>query len=187
MGRLTLGAREGIPKWRSWSCRTWTMRTGACARVPTVVGGAGRQVGGAGWQVGGAAEAFLVSLSVVPRLPRWLSRNAGAAGSIPKSGRSSGVGNGNPLQYSCLENSMHRGDWRAAVHGVGKSHIRWSTHTGLLYQVHHLDDLYLFLYLFIFISLSLSLPHLQTGTSYPQALTFFQDLRVPLGCWLNLG
>ena len=37
------------------------------------------------------------------------------------SGRSSGGGNGNPLQYSCLENSVHRGAWRATVHRVAKS------------------------------------------------------------------
>ena len=42
-------------------------------------------------------------------------------GSSPGSGRSSGVGNGNPLQYSCLENSMDRGAWRALVHGVANS------------------------------------------------------------------
>ena len=36
-------------------------------------------------------------------------------------GRSPGEGNGNPLQYSCLENSMDRGAWRATVHGVAKS------------------------------------------------------------------
>ena len=36
------------------------------------------------------------------------------------SGRSLGKGNGNPFQYSCLENSMNRGAWRAIVHGVGK-------------------------------------------------------------------
>ena len=40
--------------------------------------------------------------------------------SIPGSGRSPGIGNGNPLQYSCLENSMDRGAWRAIVHGVSK-------------------------------------------------------------------
>ena len=39
-------------------------------------------------------------------------------GSIPGSGRSSGEGNGNPLQYSCLENPMDRGAWWAIVHGV---------------------------------------------------------------------
>ena len=39
-------------------------------------------------------------------------------GSIPRSGRFPGVGNGNPPQYSCLENSVDRGAWRAIVHGV---------------------------------------------------------------------
>ena len=48
--------------------------------------------------------------------------NAGDPGLIPWSGRSPGEGNGNPLQYSCLENSTDRGDWRATVHGVAKSH-----------------------------------------------------------------
>ena len=42
-------------------------------------------------------------------------------GSIPGSGRSPGVENGNPLQYSCLGNSMDRGAWQATVHGVTKS------------------------------------------------------------------
>ena len=41
-------------------------------------------------------------------------------GSIPGLGRSPGEGNGNPLQYSCLENSMDRGTWWATVHGVHK-------------------------------------------------------------------
>ena len=41
-------------------------------------------------------------------------------GSIPGSGRSSGEGNGNPLQYSCLESPMDRGAWWATVHGVAK-------------------------------------------------------------------
>ena len=43
------------------------------------------------------------------------------ASSIPGSERSSGGGHGNPLQYSCLENPMERGAWRATVHGVAKS------------------------------------------------------------------
>ena len=42
-------------------------------------------------------------------------------GSIPESGRSPGEGNGYPLQYSCLENPMDRGAWRAIVHGATKS------------------------------------------------------------------
>jgi len=41
-------------------------------------------------------------------------------GSIPELGRSSGVGNGNLLQYSCLENSMGRRAWWATIHGVAK-------------------------------------------------------------------
>ena len=50
--------------------------------------------------------------------------------SIPGSGRSPGGGDGNPLQYSCLENPMDRGAWRAAVHGLAKSQTRLSdTHT----------------------------------------------------------
>ena len=47
--------------------------------------------------------------------------NAGHPGSVPGSGRSLGEGNGNPLQYSCLENSMDRGAWWAIVHGVTES------------------------------------------------------------------
>ena len=49
-----------------------------------------------------------------------LLANARVEGSIPGSGRSPGDGNGNPLQYSCLENPMARGAWRATVHGVTK-------------------------------------------------------------------
>ena len=47
--------------------------------------------------------------------------NAGDAGSIPGSGRSSGEGNDNPLQYSCLEDSMDRGAQRATDHGIAES------------------------------------------------------------------
>ena len=45
-------------------------------------------------------------------------------GLIPGSGRSPGEGNGNPPQYSCLENTMDRGAWWARVHGVAKSQTR---------------------------------------------------------------
>ena len=48
------------------------------------------------------------------------SANAGDSGSIPGLGRSPAEGNGNPLQYSCLENPMNRGAWWATVHGVAK-------------------------------------------------------------------
>ena len=47
--------------------------------------------------------------------------NAGDTGSIPGSGRSSGGGHGNPLQYSCLENPMDGGAGQAVAHGVAKS------------------------------------------------------------------
>ena len=46
--------------------------------------------------------------------------NVGALGSIPGLGRSPGEGNDNPFQYSCLENPMDKGTWRATVHGVTK-------------------------------------------------------------------
>ena len=87
-------------------------------------------------------------------LPRWHSgknppANAGDArdvGSTPGSGRSPGREHGNPLQYSCLENPMNRGAWRATVHGVthSQTRLKWlSTHishtvrcTGLRCIVH---------------------------------------------------
>ena len=46
--------------------------------------------------------------------------NAGDLGSLPGLGRSPGEGNGNPLQYSCLENPKDRGAWWATVHGVAR-------------------------------------------------------------------
>ena len=55
--------------------------------------------------------------------------NAGNVGWIPGSGRSSEVGNGNPLQYSCLKNPMDRRAWKTTVPGVTKSQTQLSTHT----------------------------------------------------------
>ena len=52
--------------------------------------------------------------------------NAGDLGLITGLGRSPGGGHGNPLQYSCLENLMDRGDWWATVHGVTKSQTQLS-------------------------------------------------------------
>ena len=49
-----------------------------------------------------------------------LPANAGNVGLIPRLERSPGEGNGNPLQYSCLENPMETGAWQAIVHGVVK-------------------------------------------------------------------
>ena len=63
--------------------------------------------------------AFKVAV-VVKNLPA----NAGDADMIPGLGRSPGGGHGNPLQYSCPENHMDRGAWRAAVHGATKSRIQ---------------------------------------------------------------
>ena len=64
-------------------------------------------------------------LKIYLGLPSWLSGKKLACqcsrhGFNPGSGRSPGEGNGNPLQYSCLENPMHRGAWRATIHGVTK-------------------------------------------------------------------
>ena len=58
------------------------------------------------------------------------ARDIKDVGSIPGSGKSLGEGNGNPLQYSCLENPTDRGAWQATVHRVAESTrpSRWSTH-----------------------------------------------------------
>ena len=53
--------------------------------------------------------------------------NAGDQGLIPGSGRSPREGNGNPVQYFGLENSMDRGDWWATIHGVAKSQTQRKT------------------------------------------------------------
>ena len=55
--------------------------------------------------------------------------NAGNLGSILGLGRCPGEGNGNPLQYSCLENPMAREAWRATVHGVARVRHNWGTNT----------------------------------------------------------
>jgi len=70
--------------------------------------------------------------SLVVQLVKNLPANVGDTGdvgSISGLGRSPGEGNGNPLQYSCLENSMNRGAWWARVHGVMKNLTQLSGHT----------------------------------------------------------
>ena len=61
---------------------------------------------------------YLFRTSHLAQEVKNLLANAGDAGSIPGSGRFPGEGNGFPLQYSCLEDSMNRGVWEAAVHEV---------------------------------------------------------------------
>ena len=66
------------------------------------------------------------------RLPWWLSgkesaHSMGDLGSIPGLGRSPGKGNGNPLQYSCLGNSMDRGTWRVTAHELQRVQHDWAT------------------------------------------------------------
>ena len=56
----------------------------------------------------------------------------GDTGSIPGLGRSPGEGNGNPLQYSCLNNPMDKGEWWATVHGVTKNQTRLSVQHSLV-------------------------------------------------------
>ena len=80
---------------------------------------------GGGRGVGGAVFAFCIEISslvaqLVKNLPAMKETTSSARdlGLIPGLGRSPGEGNGNPLQYSCLKNSMDRGAWWAKVHGV---------------------------------------------------------------------
>ena len=63
-------------------------------------------------------------MALVVKNPPANAGDTGDAGSIPGSKRSFGEGNGDPFQYSCLENPMDRGTWRATVHGVAKNQTR---------------------------------------------------------------
>jgi len=71
--------------------------------------------------------------SVVKNLP-VSAGDPGDMGSIPRSVKSHGGGNGNLLQYSCLKNPMDRGAWRAAVHGIAESDTAEQLSTQLLYM-----------------------------------------------------
>ena len=62
-----------------------------------------------------------IGTSLVAQMVKASAYNAGDLGSIPGLGRSPGGGNGNPFQYSCLENPMDGGTWQATVHGVAES------------------------------------------------------------------
>ena len=77
-------------------------------------------------------DLFLFGTSQVAPVVKNPPANAGDAGDtslIPRSGKSPGGGNGTPLQYSCLENSMGRGTRQATAHGVAKSQTQLSTHS----------------------------------------------------------
>ena len=65
--------------------------------------------------------------------------NAGDLGSIPGSGRSPGEGNGNPLQYSCLENPMDRGALQATVHGIARIGHNLTTKPPLNHHLFYID------------------------------------------------
>ena len=76
--------------------------------------------------VGGSGGQYIEASYRLPGLPGDLygkesACNAGDQGSIPGSGRSPAEGHGNPLQHSCLENSMDRRAWQATVYGVAES------------------------------------------------------------------
>ena len=74
--------------------------------------------------------------------------NAGDPGLIPGLGISPGEGNGNPLQYSCLENLMDGGAWCATVHGVAKSRTRLSDFTLLHFRVELVNNSSFFFFFF---------------------------------------
>ena len=67
-------------------------------------------------------------MALVVKNPPANAADARDMGLIPGLGRSLGGGNGNPLQYSCLKNSMEGGARQARVHGIAKSRTRLSTH-----------------------------------------------------------
>ena len=94
------------------------------------------------WGQGGQSQPYVFKKKSIEKVQRIQDfggsvvknppANAEGTGSIPGLGRSSGEGNGNPLQYSYLENSRDRGAWQATVHGVAKSRIQlsdWTTTT----------------------------------------------------------
>ena len=97
-----------------WGCR-WVQRTHAWREHSY------RFISYKNWKKG-EDHGSLIMDQTVKNLPTMQED----PGSIPGSGRSPGEGNGNPLQYSCVKNSMDRGAWRATVHGVAKSQTQLS-------------------------------------------------------------
>ena len=79
----------------------------------------------------------LFGASLVAQIVKVYACNVGAPGSIPGSGGSPGERNSNPLQCSCVENSVDREALQATVHGVAKSRMRLTEFTSLHFQVLH--------------------------------------------------
>ena len=76
----------------------------------------------------------------VTGLPQEKGLKECVLGLIPGWGRSPGEGNGNPLQYSCLENPTDRGAWRAAVHGAAESDVTEHAHTCVVEAVYCVSE-----------------------------------------------
>ena len=79
--------------------------------------------------------------------------NTGNPGLIPGSGRSPGEGNGNPFQYSCLENPMDRGAWQASVHGHRVGHNWEINQLTLLLSHTHIYIFYTHTYIYLLVLL----------------------------------
>ena len=90
---------------------------------------------------------FSILWTVACQAVKNLPANAGNVrdvGSIPGSGRSPGGGHGkNTLQYSCVENPMDRGAWRATVHGIAKSRTRLKRLSNMYVYTHHIGRWYM--------------------------------------------
>ena len=126
-----VGAKPNVVLAWLWVCCYWDwlespLALGVAKRIPLVL--ISQE---AGWQrILESAPLFpsCLTLGISPQgfpdgsVGKESACNAGDSGSILGSRRSPGEGNGNPLQYSCLKNSMDRGAWQAAVHGVTKLH-----------------------------------------------------------------
>ena len=120
---ICLLAAPMLTSWDWVNSRSWWW-----TRRPGVLGFIGSQRVGHEWVTELNWTELMLTSPVVPvvkNLPAYTA-DAGDVGLVPGWGRSPGVGNGNPLQDSCLENSMDRGTWWAIVHGVAKSRTQLS-------------------------------------------------------------
>ena len=86
-----------------------------------LIPGSERSPGGDGRYIVPCSSLWVSQVELVLKNPLASAEYARVVGSIPGWGRSLGEGNGNPLQYSCLENPMDRRAWWATVHGAAKS------------------------------------------------------------------